>query len=64
MSATPSHEVSPNPLLIVPLAVPRKLVERGSQKGEGLAVFNSGKFGIYRLCEVFFFKEGHQGMVE
>jgi len=74
----PSHEGSPNPLPIVPLAVQRKLVERGSQKGKGIAVFTSGgdsqgmnaavrsvvRFGIYLGCKVYFIKEGYQGMVD
>jgi len=73
-----SHEGSPNPLPIVPLAVQRKLVERGSQKGKGIAVFTSGgdsqgmnaavravvRFGIYLGCKVYFIKEGYQGMVD
>ena len=41
-ATTPSKEMSPNPLPIVPLGVSRKLVERGSQKGKGIAVFTSG----------------------
>ena len=32
----------PNPLPILPLPVQRKLIERGSQKGKGIAVFTSG----------------------
>eukprot|EP00090_Calanus_glacialis_P039892 TRINITY_DN6947_c0_g1_i1.p1 TRINITY_DN6947_c0_g1~~TRINITY_DN6947_c0_g1_i1.p1 ORF type:complete len:783 (-),score=277.12 TRINITY_DN6947_c0_g1_i1:304-2652(-) len=78
VAATPSHEGSPNPLPIVPLAVQRKLVERGSQKGKGIAVFTSGgdsqgmnaavravvRFGIYLGCKVYFIKEGYQGMVD
>ena len=31
-----------NPLPILPLPVQRRLVERGSQKGKGIAVFTSG----------------------
>ena len=31
-----------NPLPITPLPVQRRLVERGSQKGKGIAVFTSG----------------------
>jgi len=72
------HEPYPNPLPIVPLAVQRKLVERGSQKGKGIAVFTSGgdsqgmnaavravvRFGIYLGCKVYFIKEGYQGMVD
>eukprot|EP00092_Neocalanus_flemingeri_P021987 GFUD01023845.1.p1 GENE.GFUD01023845.1~~GFUD01023845.1.p1 ORF type:complete len:801 (+),score=260.29 GFUD01023845.1:62-2464(+) len=75
---TPSPEGSPSPLPIVPLAVQRKLVERGSQKGKGIAVFTSGgdsqgmnaavravvRFGIYLGCKVYFIKEGYQGMVD
>ena len=73
-----AHEGSPNPLPIVPLAVQRKLVARGSQKGKGIAVFTSGgdsqgmnaavravvRFGIYLGCKVYFIKEGYQGMVD
>jgi len=84
------HEASPNPMPIVPLQdqmnihsvtplkVQRKLVERGSQKGKGIAVFTSGgdsqgmnaavravvRFGIYLGCKVYFIKEGYQGMVD
>jgi len=63
---------------IVPLSVQRQLVERGSQKGKGIAVFTSGgdsqgmnaavravvRFGIYLGCKVYFIREGYQGMVE
>ena len=31
-----------NPLPILPLPVKRRLVERGSQRGKGIAVFTSG----------------------
>merc|ERR1712080_370077 len=63
------HEASPNnPLPIIPLSVERKLIERGSQKGKGIAVFTSGgdsqgmnaavrsvvRFGIYLGCKVYF----------
>ncbi|XP_023346270.1 ATP-dependent 6-phosphofructokinase isoform X2 [Eurytemora carolleeae] len=72
------HEPSPSPMPIIPLQVQRKLVERGSQKGKGIAVFTSGgdsqgmnaavravvRFGIYLGCKVFFIKEGYQGMVD
>ena len=34
--------MSANPLPILPLPVQRRLVERGSQKGKGIAVFTSG----------------------
>ena len=58
----------PNPLPIIPLPVQRKLVERGSQKGKGIAVFTSGgdsqgmnaavravvRFGIYLGCKIYF----------
>ena len=68
----------PTPLPIIPLPVQRKLVERGSQKGKGIAVFTSGgdsqgmnsavravvRFGIYLGCKVYFIKEGYQGMVD
>jgi len=77
-ATTPFKEMSPNPLPIVPLGVSRKLVERGSQKGKGIAVFTSGgdsqgmnaavrsvvRFGIYLGCKVYFIKEGYQGMVD
>jgi len=78
-SIPPPHETSPNnPLPIVPLSVERKLIERGSQKGKGIAVFTSGgdsqgmnaavrsvvRFGIYLGCKVYFIKEGYQGMVD
>ena len=67
-----------NPLPIVPLPVQRKLIERGSQKGKGIAVFTSGgdsqgmnaavravvRFGIYLGCKVYFIREGYQGMVD
>jgi len=75
-----SHESSPAPplLCIRPLPVQSKLVERGSQKGKGIAVFTSGgdsqgmnaavrsvvRFGIYLGCKVFFIREGYQGMVD
>ena len=69
-------EGDPNP--IIPLTVQRKLVERGSQKGKGIAVLTSGgdsqgmnaavravvRFGIYLGCKVYFIKEGYQGMVD
>merc|ERR1719392_141108 len=69
-------EGDPNP--IIPLSVQRKLVERGSQKGKGIAVFTSGgdsqgmnaavravvRFGIYLGCKVYFIREGYQGMVD
>ena len=69
-------EGDPNP--IIPLSVQRKLVERGSQKGKGIAVLTSGgdsqgmnaavravvRFGIYLGCKVYFIKEGYQGMVD
>ena len=78
MVSTTSTEGLSNPLPIVPLAVQRKLVERGSQKGKGIAVFTSGgdsqgmnaavrsvvRFGIYLGCKVYFIKEGYQGMVD
>ena len=35
-------DMSANPLPILPLPVQRRLVERGSQKGKGIAVFTSG----------------------
>ena len=68
----------PTPLPIIPLPVQRKLVERGSQKGKGIAVFTSGgdsqgmnsavravvRFGIYLGCKVYFIKEGYQGMID
>ena len=68
----------PNPLPILPLPVQRKLIERGSQKGKGIAVFTSGgdsqgmnaavravvRFGIYLGCKVYFIREGYQGMVD
>jgi len=77
-ATSPSKEDSPNPLPILPLAVQRKLVERGSQKGKGIAVFTSGgdsqgmnaavrsvvRFAIYLGCKVYFIKEGYQGMVD
>jgi len=67
-----------NPLPILPLPVQRRLVERGSQKGKGIAVFTSGgdsqgmnaavravvRFGIYLGCKVYFIREGYQGMVD
>jgi 6-phosphofructokinase 1 len=63
---------------ILPLTVANKLNARGSQKGKGIAVFTSGgdsqgmnaavravvRFGIYLGCEVYFIKEGYQGMVD
>ena len=69
---------APNPLPITPLPVRRKLIERGSQKGKGIAVFTSGgdsqgmnsavravvRFGIYLGCKVYFIREGYQGMVD
>jgi len=72
-----STSVAP-PMPIIPLKVERKLVERGSQKGKGIAVFTSGgdsqgmnaavravvRFGIYLGCKVYFIKEGYQGMVD
>jgi len=68
----------PNPLPIIPLPVERKLIERGSQSGKGIAVFTSGgdsqgmnaavravvRFGIYLGCKVYFIREGYQGMVD
>jgi len=73
-----SGEELPNPLPIAPLPVERKMIQRGSQKGKGIAVFTSGgdsqgmnaavravvRFGIYLGCKVYFIKEGYQGMVE
>ena len=73
-----STEELPNPLPIAPLPVERKMVQRGSQKGKGIAVFTSGgdsqgmnsavravvRFGIYLGCKVHFIKEGYQGMVQ
>ena len=67
-----------NPLPIIPLPVERKLIERGSQTGKGIAVFTSGgdsqgmnaavravvRFGIYLGCKVYFIREGYQGMVD
>ena len=56
------------------MGVSWKLVERGSQKGKGIAVFISGgdsqgmmaamrsvvrRFGIYLGCKVYFIKEGY-----
>ena len=35
-------DMTANPLPILPLPVQRRLVERGSQKGKGIAVFTSG----------------------
>jgi len=81
------HEASPfggvgakegSPMPIIPLEVEQKLIERGSQKGKGMAVFTSGgdsqgmnaavrsvvRFGIYLGCKVYFIKEGYQGMVD
>jgi len=76
------HEVpnddTSNFIPILPLPVQRRLIERGSQKGKGLAVFTSGgdaqgmnaalravvRFGIYLGCKVYFIKEGYQGMVD
>ena len=54
------------------------MIQRGSQKGKGIAVFTSGgdsqgmnsavravvRFGIYLGCKVYFIKEGYQGMVQ
>jgi len=73
-----SQDANPLPMPIIPLQVERKLVERGSQKGKGIAVFTSGgdsqgmnaavravvRFGIYLGCKVYFIKEGYQGMVD
>ena len=73
-----SAEEMANPLPIAPLPVERKMIQRGSQKGKGIAVFTSGgdsqgmnaavravvRFGIYLGCNVYFIKEGYQGMVE
>jgi len=67
-----------DPMPILPLEVERKLVDHGSQKGKGIAVFTSGgdsqgmnaavravvRFGIYLGCKVYFIKEGYQGMVD
>ena len=67
-------DMTANPLPILPLPVQRRLVERGSQKGKGIAVFTSGgdsqgmnaavravvRFGIYLGCNVYFIKEGYQ----
>ena len=65
-----SGEELPNPLPIAPLPVERKMIQRGSQKGKGIAVFTSGgdsqgmnaavravvRFGIYLGCKVYFIK--------
>ena len=73
-----SGEELPNPLPIAPLPVERKMIQRGSQKGKGIAVFTSGgdsqgmnaavravvRFGIYLGCKVYFIREGYQGMVD
>ena len=73
-----SAEEMANPLPIAPLPVERKMIQRGSQKGKGIAVFTSGgdsqgmnaavravvRFGIYLGCNVYFIREGYQGMVE
>jgi len=71
-----SKEGSPMP--VIPLEVERKLIERGSHRGKGMAVFTSGgdsqgmnaavravvRFGLYLGCKVYFIKEGYQGMVD
>jgi len=63
---------------INPIEGMKGLAEKGSQAGKGIAVFTSGgdsqgmnaavravvRFGIYLGCEVFFIKEGYQGMVD
>ena len=65
-----SAEELPNPLPIAPLPVERKMIQRGSQKGKGIAVFTSGgdsqgmnaavravvRFGIYLGCKVYFIR--------
>ncbi|XP_063219314.1 ATP-dependent 6-phosphofructokinase isoform X1 [Bacillus rossius redtenbacheri] len=56
----------------------KRFIERGSHKGKGIAVFTSGgdsqgmnaavravvRMAIYLGCNVFFIKEGYQGMVD
>ena len=63
---------------IMPLPTEKRMHARGSQTGKGMAVFTSGgdsqgmnaavravvRFGIYLGCEVYFIKEGYQGMVD
>ena len=63
---------------ILPITVAKRINERGSQAGKGIAVFTSGgdsqgmnaavravvRFGIYLGCQVYFIKEGYQGMVD
>jgi len=63
---------------ILPFSVFQSMRERGSMKGRGIAVFTSGgdsqgmnaavravvRFGIYLGCDVYFIKEGYQGMVD
>ncbi|CAB4054905.1 pfkA [Lepeophtheirus salmonis] len=55
-----------------------RVVEQGSHRGKGIAVYTSGgdsqgmnaavravvRFGLYLGCEVYFIKEGYQGMVD
>ena len=73
-----SGEELPNPLPIAPLPVERKMIQRGSQKGKGIAVFTSGgdsqgmnaavravvRFGIYLGCKVYFIKVISQEVVK
>jgi len=63
---------------ILPLPVERRLAERGSHEGKGIAVLTSGgdaqgmnaavravvRFGIYLGCKVYFVREGYQGLVD
>jgi len=75
---SPTKGLYYDPMPIIPMEVKKKLVEHGSQKGKGIAVFTSGgdsqgmnaavravvRFGIYLGCKVYFIKEGYQGMVD
>ena len=72
------HNGDEAPVKIEPLEVQSKLIERGSQKGKGIAVMTSGgdsqgmnaavrsvvRFGLYLGCKVYFIREGYQGMVD
>ena len=56
----------------------RRLVRGNTHRGKGIAVFTSGgdsqgmnaavravvRFGVYLGCNVYFIKEGYQGMVD
>ena len=58
--------------------MPRRLIRGNTHRGKGIAVFTSGgdsqgmnaavravvRFGVYLGCNVYFIKEGYQGMVD